>query len=157
MVMPVQKPGKSKQDYGTPWDFFWSVERRLDDHFSWDLAASKENTKCPDHFFTKEDDSLSQRWHELAGWLWLNPPYADIRPWVRKAAEESQHGAKLCVLVPSSTGANWWRDYVDGVAYTTFLNGRITFEGTSDPYPKDLALLIYAPYLAGGSCVWRWL
>jgi phage N-6-adenine-methyltransferase len=157
MAMPKQKPGRSKQDYGTPWDFFWSLERRLEDSFSWDLAASQENTKVPDHFYGKEDDSLTKRWHELAGWLFLNPPYADIRPWVQKASEESKLGARVCVLVPSSTGANWWKEYVDGTAYITFLNGRITFEGTRDPYPKDLALLIYAPYLEGGSCIWRWL
>jgi hypothetical protein len=27
--MPEQKPGRSKQDYGTPWDFIKAVEARF--------------------------------------------------------------------------------------------------------------------------------
>ena len=80
----------------------------------------------------------------------------NISPWAEKAWTEAQNGAHVAMLVPASTGSNWWRTHVDGKAYITFLNGRVTFVGHSSPYPKDLALLLYAPFLSGGSTVWRW-
>lgn len=155
-TMPIQKPGKSKQDYATPNEFIYAIEDRLGDIFMWDLAASADNAKAA-NFITQEQDSLVQPWNELAGWLWLNPPFGNIKPWVEKCWKESRLGAKIACLVPASTGANWYKEWVYRKAYTTFLNGRITFVGTSDPYPKDLMVLLYASYLEGGSCIWSWM
>jgi hypothetical protein len=53
-------------------------------------------------------------------------------------------------------GSNWWRDNVDGKADVLFLNGRITFVGHNAPYPKDCAILLYAPFLNGNYSVWSW-
>jgi DNA (cytosine-5)-methyltransferase 1 len=155
-MMPDQKPGLSKQDYQTPQEFIIACLNRLRiSEFTWDLAASAQNTQA-DHFITQEQDSLKQRWHELDGWLWLNPPYADIKPWVEKAHEESLKGALIAILIPASVGANWWRDYVNNSCYQLFLNGRITFVGCSTPYPKDCALLLYTPFIRSGNSVWDW-
>jgi phage N-6-adenine-methyltransferase len=154
--MPTQKPGRSKQDYATPFEFYSAVQKRLGiAEFEWDLAASADNTIAA-NYLTEEQNSLTRHWHHFDGWCWLNPPYADIRPWTQKCWEESRKGAHIALLVPSSTGSNWWREWVTGKAYVTFLNGRITFVGAKDPYPKDLALLLYAPFLEGGSCTWNW-
>lgn len=155
MKMPVQKPGKSKQDYGTPPEFLAAVMNRLDADFTWDLAASHENA-ITDHYYTEEDDSLEQDWSALAGWLWLNPPFAHIEPWVRKADEASQQGAHIAVLVPASVGSNWWRRWVAGRAYVSFLTGRLTFVGETTPYPKDCALLLYTPWGFTGEEYWTW-
>ena len=43
------------------------------------------------------DDGLSQDWQ---GFIWMNPPYSDPLPWVRKFIENGQGIA----LVPTSTG-----------------------------------------------------
>lgn len=154
--MPAQKPGKSEQSVATPLGFLSKVRDRLViDEWRRDLAACPENTVAED-YFTEEQDSLKQVWSDTAGWQWLNPPYSDIAPWTAKAVSESQKGAHIAVLVPASTGSNWWRQHVEGKAYITFLNGRITFVGHDKPYPKDLALLLYTPFLQGGSCIWRW-
>ena len=162
MTMPAQKPGRSKQDYQTPEDFVLAVQRRLHiPYFGWDLAADKDNTQAT-RFFTEDDDSLKQVWSSLyynaamPEWLWLNPPYADIEPWVKKASEESRLGAFVAMLVPASVGANWWRDYVEFESYQLFLNGRIKFVGAKDYYPKDCALLLYTPFIRSGSAVWDW-
>lgn len=146
--------GRSKQDYGTPPEFLSKVYRRLGIHgFDWDLAASPENSVAP-FLFTEEDNSLIQDWDECYGWLWLNPPFANIEPWVKKASECKE--SKIALLVPASVGANWWRDYVHNKAHVLFLNGRLTFVGETQPYPKDCALLIYTPYVKGGYEVWNW-
>lgn len=156
--MPAQRPGRSEQVVCTPFVFLEAVLRRLHcDRFGWDLAATEENSVTgPARCFTPDDDALIRPWPTLEGWNWCNPPYANIRPWVTKAWEEAGKGAHTVLLVPASTGSNWWRDWVVGKAYITFLNGRVTFTGHTKPYPKDLALLIYAPFVEGGSTVWSW-
>lgn len=153
--MPEQKPGRSEQVVETPPDFMKAIKSRLGIHeFAIDLAANKDNAKAH-QFYSEDDDALIQGWI-FNEWCWCNPPYSDIEPWVTKAAIESQKGAKVAMLLPASVGSNWWAKYVSGYAYETFLNGRIRFVGHKSPYPKDLVMLLYAPFLRGGSCVWRW-
>ena len=92
-------------------------------------------------------------------WLFLNPPYADIAPWVRKCAEEKLrlgNYSGIAVLVPASTNSNWWADYVDGIADVRFSTGRLTFEGHTASYPKDLALLLYSTHREAGYHIWNW-
>src|SRR5678815_366168 len=119
--MPEQKPGRSKQDYQTPPEFIEAVKRRLDiGWFRHDLAASPTNAQAAT-FYTEQDDSLKQDWHDMDGWLWLNPPFSDIGPWVEKAAFESAMGAHIAMLIPASVGANWWARYVQYSSYQLFL------------------------------------
>lgn len=149
--------GKSRQDYGTPIDFITAVKGRFGiEEFGWDLAASAENTKAP-HFYSEAQDALNLPWN-VAGkdWAWLNPPFGNIEPWVSKAADTRGETTKIMMLVPASVGANWWNFHVHDQAHVIFLNGRITFEGQEDPYPKDCALLLYTPYCYGGYEIWAW-
>lgn len=160
--VPQQKPGKSEQTVCTPPDFIAAVKKRFGiTEFAWDLAASKENSLAGDYYYDEEMDSLSQPWallhhQEQANWNWCNPPYSKLAPWVHKAWLERHLGAQTLMLLPAAPGANWWREWVHGKAYVTYLNGRLTFVGHKTPYPKDLALLVYAPHVEGGECVWRW-
>lgn len=149
--MPKQNPGKSEQDVKTPLDFLVYVRARLHAPFIIDLAASKENTVV-ERFYSIEQDSLKQVW-PTEGWCWLNPPYNNIRPWVEKA---SLGYSQVAMLVPASTGSNWWRDWVHNKCHVLLLNGRLTFEGHTSPYPKDLALLLYTPFIKSGYDVWDW-
>lgn len=156
--MPPQKPGKSEQVVVTPDEFVEAVKFRLNiTGFNYDLAADADNTKATS-YYSKEDDALKQSWtfHFNAGWSWLNPPYENIGPWVEKAWNESRKGAQVAMLIPASVGSNYWAKWVDGKAYVTFLNGRVRFVGHPTGFPKDLVLLLYTPYLMGGSCIWRW-
>lgn len=165
--------GDSKQDYKTPADFMAAVKNRFG-LISWDLAADSSNTQCS-QYFTLEMDSLKQRWHQLGGWLWLNPPYDRIEPWAQKCAEESALGARILFLVPASIGSDWYRKYIQFNAVTLALNGRLCFvenwETTIDPasvkrgkpefykspplYPKDCMLAVFCAGLYGFN-VWKW-
>lgn len=156
--MPAQKPGKSRQDYGTPPDFLHAVRHRLGiDRFSIDLAATKANAVCPIYYSLEEgNDSLSPQCPWTGnGWAWLNPPFAKIGPWVEKATMEARLGAHVAVLVPASF-AGWWFKWVEPYAYVNFLGNRITFVGETTAYPKDCALLLYTPWAMTGNEVWRW-
>lgn len=165
--MPVQKPGRSETIVRTPREFLNLVERKFWVTLSIDLAALPNNSVCP-AFISPEEDSLAltTSWRRLippGSYGWLNPPYDDIAPWVKKA-HEARRG--IFVLVPASVGSNWWRDYVHEKAWVNFLNGRIIFNdkqgrpicspktGKPTPYPKDLALLVYG--LEPGYDIWDW-
>lgn len=185
--MPAQRPGKSKQNYQTPKALLDAIRMRLHiNEFAWDLAADKNNTVVPTFFpgqsqleqkryYDEVDDSLTQSWN-LGGWNWCNPPYADIEPWVAKAANESLNGASTVMLVPASVGANWWKTWVEPYAFQSFLNGRLCFipnwkdhtkidkdTGLVVPafkqrplYPKDCAILLYTPWNFIGHEIWSW-
>jgi len=156
MTPPKQKPGRSKQDYQTPKGFLAAVKSRLGiKSFGADLAASKENT-VSSWFFDLAHDALTSDWTQFDGYLWLNPPFARLEPWVRRAFEQSRQGARIAVLVPAGVGSNWWRDWVHGKACVLLLNGRITFVGEKAGYPKDCVLLLYGPDIAPGYDVWTW-
>lgn len=155
--MPKQKPGRSKQNYATPPEFINAVKRRLGvRNFGWDFAADDTNTKAAS-FWSLSDNALRQDWtsclldHE---WGWLNPPFANIGPWVVKCLTA---GRQIAFLVPASVGSNWFRDFIHqqyGVE-VLFLNGRICFNGVAG-YPKDCMLVLFGTNKSYRSDVWTW-
>ncbi len=152
---PRQKPGRSRQDDGTPRALLAAVEKRFG-KLAWDLAASRSNAKAP-NFLTLREDSLSADWRVLPGGLrWLNPPFAKISPWAKKCALESGSGGqRILLLVPASVGSDWFAEHVYPFAYVYALQGRLTFEGETDPYPKDCILAAYDGVVTGFE-VWDW-
>lgn len=181
MVMPAQKPGRSKQDYRTPEVFIAAAKRRLGiGRFMHDFAADESNRQAHT-YFTKADDALSiddwTQWID-GGWGWLNPPFNNIRPWAWRCVETKSAGGSMALLVPAAVGANWYRDFVHHHALVLALNGRLCFmpdwATTIDPatvkpgkgparcyqqaplYPKDLILCLYGPYITAGFDVWNW-
>ena len=153
--MPVQKPGKSKQDYQTPVNFMHAVAREFGAPYI-DLAASRGNAQAP-VFLTEQDDSLSSNWHDASqGKLaWINPPFAQLAPWVQKCVEESQRGCRILLLVPAGIGTIWFRKYAKK-ATVYALAPRLTFVGETAPYPKDLMLCHFRPGFDGGFGTWQW-
>lgn len=152
MSVPQQKRGRSKQDYSTPPEFMRAIAVRFGVP-AWDLAASSENTKAP-RWLGTDQDSLSVKWHELNGLLWLNPPFANIGVWAEKCLREAALGARILFLTPASVGSNWYRDFIHERARVVFLNGRITFQGCDDSYPKDLMLTVFGD--RPGFEIWTW-
>lgn len=150
--------GRSKQDYGTPWEFIRAVEARFGP-LVFDLAATAENRKAPLHWGPDVGiDSLTRDWAKAhpTGNLWLNPPFSNIEWWASKAANEApfRHGLIL-MLTPASIGANWFAANVNRKAMVLGLSPRLTFEGTNDPYPKDRMLSVFGLGMSGFD-VWRW-
>lgn len=182
--MPLQKPGRSKQDYSTPTEFITAVKLLLGiEKFSFDFAADRDNAKA-NAYWDIETDALSQsaaNWaiNSRKGWGWLNPPYGDIAPWASKCLQALRSGGRIAFLVPASVGSNWFRDYIhDQPDVTTlFLNGRLCFiddwqhktytnrrgeivSYTSEPlYPKDTMLVLFGQFSDSHdyvSDVWTW-
>lgn len=161
MPVPKQNKGSSFQNYVTPKAFIAATQKKLGiTQFAWDLAADDSNSQSPFGFFDEAQDSLKQDWWGLtygsaAQWLWLNPPYSNIKFWVSKAAGVG--GQNIACLLPASVGAGWYRDHVHNKAYVLFLNGRLAFipDKPNWKYPKDLMLVLYNSW-ARGSDVWHW-
>ena len=148
--------GSSNQEYGTPPEVIAAVEKRFG-RIVHDLAASQENAVC-DTFWSKEDNALEHDWLKLlpTGNLWLNCPYADIAPWAMRAAGCWQRKGFLFLLVPASVDSNWWRDFVEGRAYTIAMSPRIKFVGADQGYPKAICVAIYGYGIVGTGPQWRW-
>jgi DNA (cytosine-5)-methyltransferase 1 len=155
--MPKQKPSESRQDYETPDEFMSAVAMRFGP-IGFDLAAQEHNAKRR-HFFSPEQDSLAQDWVKALGyeWGWLNPPFKNMRPWVSKCREESARGARVLSLAPAAVGSEWFGDLVisTGWVQVLFLAPRLKFVGESDPYPKDLMLMVWDRRYARAFDRWR--
>ncbi len=150
--------------YGTPLDFLI----RTHDEFGigFDLAADPETCVVKRLFslqtnachFNVEQDSLRQEWHKIETtrtyWLWCNPPFSDIAPWAKKCAEESGKGARILLLVPQGS-QKWNMDHCQGKSLELRLVGRLTFEGQTTPYPKDLSLFVFGAGMTGCG-FWDW-
>lgn len=161
-VMPIQKPGKSVQEVGTPRVFLDAVEARFG-KIVVDLAADESNHVvsrwCGPGSEALFRDALQPgcqwNWSMFKGLRWLNPPYGEIGKWADKCAEQSAIGpCRIAFLVPASVGTNWFASYVDRQALVLFLSPRLTFVGHAQSYPKDLILAIYGER-PGYEC-WRW-
>ena len=163
--MPEQKPGRSEQVVVTPWALIDAVERRFG-AIVFDLAASKGNARvrAGEHcYFGQEQNSLGQHWANLRGNLWLNPPYGKtdeaphgIADWASKCAESAKFGdpRKIPLLIPAGVGSNWFANHIYKKALVLFLQGRVTFEGHTQCYPKDLMICCYGE--KPGIEVWDW-
>lgn len=175
MPEPKQKPGQSKQDYGTPWPLIRAIEARWGS-LTIDLAATAENAKAP-QFITPEEDSLKQNWDSritMSGLGWLNPPFADIEPWAAKCADLFPLSPML-MLTPASIGAEWFAEYCEHNTKIVGLRPRIKFEGCHNldknkmrkcddyclgcaSYPKDCMLTLWGSRFINEPHfqTWRW-
>jgi phage N-6-adenine-methyltransferase len=114
--------GFNRNNYETPDWFFQSLCKEF--RFSFDLCATKKSSKCKS-FYGPIDDALSQDWFLLPGWLWINPPYSPLEPWIQKIQREAQLGAKIVALVPPVVCTNYFVEFLP--SEIRFIVGRINF------------------------------
>jgi phage N-6-adenine-methyltransferase len=130
-------------EFETPPWFFNALNKEF--AFQIDLAANKKNTLCP-IFLGPEDDSLSKDWHKLSdGYMFLNPPYSPLQPWIEKAQLEAERGARLVMVVPMTTLNNrYFTKYLpDEIRIVV---GRVNFFALGDEIKgcrHDSVVLIY--------------
>ncbi len=160
MSEPMQKPGRSRQDYGTSPAFLEAVAKQFGS-IDLDLACRTDNMVAP-FGITEAEDALSKDWTDLDPLIggvpirvaFCNPPFSDIRPWAAKVESCRWLPRWTLMLVPASMGSKWW---VDHVLNKTMAFGipRMQFVGADAVYPKDLAL-IAAGFGVSGNGYWDW-
>lgn len=152
---------KTVQDVGTPLELIAAVEQSVGGIWV-DLASTQELAVCKT-FVTPEMDALGQKYGNWAAalsqpgrWGWLNPPFGESTRWVKHAAEQAFKGARLILLLQAAVGSNYFAEHIYGRAEVRFLQGRLTFRGHAQPYPKDCLLAIYEPGRYPALRVWDW-
>ena len=159
-MAPKQNRGQSNQIVQTPQELLEAIKKQFCvDEWMMDLAANETNSVAGLRFLGPGspicEDSFKYQWPS-AGDCWLNQEFSDIEPWAARCFHLSQkREGRIFQLVPASTGANWFQDYLDGQAHIVLLNPRVKFVGHTHPYPKDLALAIWSA-VCGGYSTWRW-
>jgi phage N-6-adenine-methyltransferase len=118
-------------DRATAPELFAGLNERF--AFTLDAAASQRNTKCA-RYFTRAIDGLSQPWTDER--VWCNPPYSDIRPWLKKAWMEVERAQIIVMLLPANrTEQGWWQEFVEPYRdngkglRVEFISGRQRFIG----------------------------
>lgn len=90
-----------------------------------------------------ETDNLNKDFGEVN--LFINPPYSDIRSWVKFAIKHHQkYKTKIVLLVPARTDTKWFHELLDYGIYITFIKGRLKFgdEKNSAPFPSLLIEIV---------------
>lgn len=122
--------------------------------FQLDAAAAPPNTLCR-RFITAEQNTLETPWSDylnIPGYCWLNPPYSDITPFVKKAAAESKNHIGTVMLVPADTSVGWFREAIQTASEVRFITaGRLAFINPVTGKPvsgnnKGSMLIIWHPY-----------
>lgn len=122
--------------------------------FQLDAAAAPYNALCR-KFITAEQNTLETPWADylnVPGYVWLNPPYSDIMPFVKKAAAESANQIGTVMLVPADTSVGWFKEAIQTASEVRFITaGRLAFINPVTGKPvsgnsKGSILIIWRPY-----------
>lgn len=122
--------------------------------FQLDAAAAAHNALCR-KFITAEQNTLETPWADylsIPGYVWLNPPYSDITPFVKKAATESENQIGTVMLVPADTSVGWFKEAIQTASEVRFITaGRLAFINPVTGKPvsgnnKGSMLIIWHPY-----------
>ncbi len=160
------KTDPDKQRIATPWCFIHALEVRFGTPVDFDLAADDDNAKAPGlRYFTEKHDALKTNWGPWLGQslggvgpsrlAYLNPPFANIKPWADKLAECRYLPRWTVMLAPSSFDANWFHELKGKVQIDAV--PRMVFEGSKELYPKGLALYIAGFGVNGVGGYWDWV
>ena len=147
--------GNTNQIVATPEDLLVAIVKRFG-HIDLDLAANASNAVVPRHLGPGGliDDALSvASWAKFNSWglAFLNPPFANVAPWVERAARSRQLGMRVAVLVQASVCTDWFLQHVQPHAYTFALTPR--------PWKRevrDVALAMFEPAGYRGHEPWEW-
>lgn len=144
--MSEKPPDWTTDDWATPPEIVGEFEAEFG-AFHLDVCAKPETAKAPE-YFTRQEDGLARPWF---GRAWMNPPFSDPSPWLKKAIQETQAGrCELVVaLLPAATDTRWFHDLVLGRAEVRFRKGRIKFIGwMGTPIGSPKAGTVFAIYRA---------
>lgn len=129
-----------KDSWRTPPELYARLDAEF--HFALDAACTRANCLAPAGLYDGEVDALATPWHLLApsAAIWLNPPYSNVRPWLRKAREASRRGCMVACLIPADTSTRWWSDLAArDASEIRFLVGRVRFhaeDGSGEHHTK---------------------
>lgn len=104
----------------------WLVDALLSElnlvEFDWDICAEPHTAKAS-KYLTEEDDALrgpwalgSGGWIDQRSFVFMNPPYSDVTPWLEAANQAALDGLFVVGVLPDDRGTRWYQTYIEGVA-----------------------------------------
>lgn len=108
--------------WSTPSELVAWMESEYGD-YDIDAAASRENAVC-EKFYSKETNCL-KRWWGSNKHIWLNPPYSNITPFVKKAIEQMEHNNQIDMLLPCDTSTGWFYEAQQRAAEIIWITGEV--------------------------------
>lgn len=115
--------------WSTPSELVEWMESEYGD-YDIDAAASKENAVC-EKFYSKETNCL-KRWWGSNKHIWLNPPYSNITPFVKKAIEQMEHNNQIDILLPCDTSTGWFYEAQQRAAEIIWITGEVYQDGGTE-------------------------
>lgn len=136
----------------TPPEIYAALNREF--NFIGDAAASDLNHLHP-KYLTEQQNALEEVWEFYfpPGYIWLNPPYSDIGPWVEKASSIDSDVHGVVMLVPADTSVGWFADAQRTCSEVRFITGgRLSFVRADTGKPvngnnKGSMLIIWNPHM----------
>ena len=144
----------------------------LDKEFNFlaDMAATYDNALCS-QFFTETQDSLAFNWarklpSKTTRYVWLNCPYSNPMPWVKKSLEAQSNGLGVVMLLNADTSVGWFAEALKGVSEIrnvvgdekengSYSSGRLAFINDEDQpingNNKPQFILVFNPFKIGAN------
>lgn len=133
----------ANDNYKTPDKIYKKLNEEF--HFDFDPCPLDEDPKF---------DGLNIEWGKCS---FVNPPYSNIKAWVKKAHEESKKYKRVVMLIPSRTDTRWWHDYVMKATEIRFIKGRLKFNNCkwNAPFPSCIVYFNGFQYYLGETSEWK--
>ena len=110
------------------------IYKILDDEFHFEFDP------CPPE---PDFNGLTVDWKKIN---FVNPPYNDLKPWLRKGIKERDKGNTSVFLIPARVTNQYFHELVlDEKAELRFIRGRLTFKGYKRQAPFGSIVVIYKP------------
>ena len=101
----------------------------------WILKMFKEYfDPCPMKF-QPEIDALKIEWKDKT---YVNPPYSNPLPFIKKAIEESKKGKLIVLLLKMDTSTKWFKELQEAGAHFLWINGRLHYNGLHHTYKGNV-------------------
>ena len=140
----VDEQASDSDEYGTPAYIIRRFHDAISGRFDLDPAAGAEPIRIANERYTREDDGLTGPWHGER--VWLNPPYSDPEPWLRKVTTELRRDGEkspqlVLALLKGDTSTGWFHNYVTRASYLCLVDHRVSFHGADGTpnFPSILA------------------
>lgn len=115
--------------WSTPSDVYEKLNKEF--NFDFDPCPLNENPTF---------DGLSIPWGKST---FCNPPYSQLKLWIKKAYDESPLGKTVVMLIPSRTDTKAWHDYVMKSSDIRFIKGRLKFGNAKNSAPFPSAIIVF--------------
>ena len=82
-----------------------------------------------------KEDGLNIEWKDKT---FVNPPYSNPLPWIKKAIEENKKGKMIVLLLKMDTSTRWFKELKEANAEFLWINGRLHYNGLHHTYDGNV-------------------